>query len=68
MFIRRPMYQLNVISRWNIVKTELKQRYAVLTDDDLAFRMGKEGDLICRLQQKLKKSRIDIMRMIGEVN
>ena len=63
-----PMYQLDVISRWNTVKTELKQRYTVLTEDDLAFRMGKEGDLIGRLQQKLKKSRSDIMRMIGEVS
>ena len=62
-----PMYQLDLISRWNIVKTALKQRYAVLTDDDLAFRMGKEADLMSRLQAKLKKSRADIMRMIGDV-
>jgi uncharacterized protein YjbJ (UPF0337 family) len=62
------MYKLDVISRWNVVKGVLKQRYGMLTDDDLALRQGKEGELIFRLQQKLGKSRADIMRMIGEVN
>jgi uncharacterized protein YjbJ (UPF0337 family) len=62
------MNMLDVVCRWNRVKSILKQRYGSLTDDDLAFRYGKEGELICRLQQKLGKSRADIMRIIGEVN
>jgi hypothetical protein len=62
-----PMYSLDIVSRWNKVKGILKQRYC-LTDDDLTFRYGKEGELIYRLQQKLGKSRADIMRIIGEVN
>ncbi len=62
------MDQLDINSRWNVVKNELKQRYVMLTDDDLTFRVGREGDLISRLQQKLKKSRSDIMRMIGSVS
>jgi uncharacterized protein YjbJ (UPF0337 family) len=62
------MYKLDVNSRWNTVKESLKQRYGMLTDDDLTFRCGKEGELIGRLQQKLGKSRADIMRMIWEVN
>jgi hypothetical protein len=62
------MYKLDVVSRWNFVKGILKQRYNMLTDDDLTFRHGREGELICRLQQKLNKSRADIMRIIGEVN
>jgi uncharacterized protein YjbJ (UPF0337 family) len=62
------MYKFDIVSRWNIVKGVLKQRYDSLTDDDLAFRCGKEGELIGRLQQKLGKSRADIMRMIGEMS
>ena len=62
------MYKLDVVSRWNTVKGILKQRYRFLTDDDLAFRCGREGELIYRLQQKLGKSRADIMRIIGEMN
>jgi hypothetical protein len=62
------MHQFNIICRWNVVKSSLKQRYEMLTEDDLAFRPGREGDLLMRLQTKLNKSRTDIMRMIGEVN
>lgn len=62
------MYKLDATSRWNVVKGILKQRYGSLTDDDLSFRCGKEGELIGRLQQKLGMSRADIMRLIGEVN
>jgi hypothetical protein len=62
------MYKLELISRWNEVKEKLKRRYIMLTDEDLMFRLGKEGELIIRLQRKLGKSRADVMRMIGEVN
>jgi uncharacterized protein YjbJ (UPF0337 family) len=62
------MNMLDVVSRWNIVKGELKQRYDILTDDDLTFKWGKEGALIYKLQQRLGKSRADIMRIIGELN
>jgi hypothetical protein len=61
------MYRLDIIRRWNIVKETLKQRYGILTDEDLIFKYGREGELIGRLQQKLGKSRGDIMRIIGEV-
>jgi uncharacterized protein YjbJ (UPF0337 family) len=62
------MYKLDVTNRWNVVKGILKQRYGSLTDDDLNFRCGKEGELIGRLQQKLGMTRADIMRLIGDVN
>ena len=62
------MYKLELISRWNEVKEKLKRRYNMLTDEDLMFRLGREGELIIRLQRKLGKSRADVMRMIGDVN
>lgn len=52
--------------RWNEVRAKLKQKYDMLTDDDLTFSFGKEGELIFRLQQKLGKSKADIMKIIGE--
>jgi hypothetical protein len=60
------MEKLELISRWNEVKEKLKKRYNLLTDEDLRFRFGREGELIVRLQHKLGKTRADIMRMIGE--
>jgi hypothetical protein len=62
------MYKLELISRWNDVKDKLKSRYNMLTDEDLMFRLGRESELIIRLQRKLGKTRADVMRMIGEVN
>lgn len=60
------MYKLEILTRWNNVKTALKQKY-MLTDEDLYLRTGREGELIGRLQQKLGKSKADVVRIIGEV-
>lgn len=62
------MYKLDIIRRWNVVKTALRQKYGILTDEDLTFNQGREGELIGRLQEKLGKTRADIMRIIGDVN
>jgi len=42
------------------VKGKLKQKYAQLNDDDLAFTEGKEDELLGRLQQKLGKTKEDL--------
>ncbi len=60
------MYRLEIMTRWSAVKGVLKQRYETLTDEDLNVRIGREGDLISRLQKKLNKSRSDIVRIIGD--
>jgi uncharacterized protein YjbJ (UPF0337 family) len=60
------MHKLDVVSRWNFVKGILRQRYGTLTDADLTFNHGKEGELIGRLQKKLGKSRAELMRIIGD--
>ena len=46
------------------MKGKLKQKYAQLTDDDLAFTEGKEDELLGRLQQKLGKSKEDLRKEI----
>jgi uncharacterized protein YjbJ (UPF0337 family) len=60
------MMILDVKSRWNEVKCRLKQQYGILTDDDLTLRFGHEGHLMGRLQQKLGKTKADILKIIGE--
>ena len=57
---------LDIRSRWNEVKGRLRQQYEMLSEADLALRVGHEGDLMGRLQKKLGKSRADILKMIGE--
>ncbi|HEY5777730.1 MAG TPA: CsbD family protein [Terrimicrobiaceae bacterium] len=60
------MNKLQVKGNWNEIKGKLKQRFADLTDDDLAFAEGKEDELLGRLQQRLGKSEEEIRRAIEE--
>jgi uncharacterized protein YjbJ (UPF0337 family) len=58
------MTKLQFKGNWNEVKGKLKQKYAQLTDNDLAFAEGKEDELLGRLQQKLGKSKEDLRKEI----
>lgn len=53
-----------VKGNWNQIKGKLKQRFAVLTDDDLMFEEGKEDELFGRLQAKLGKSRKELEKIM----
>ena len=56
------MTKLQFKGGWNEVKGKLKQKYAQLTDDDLAFAEGKDEELLGRLQQKVGKSKEDLRK------
>ncbi len=61
------MTKLEFKGSWNEVKGKMKQKYAQLTDDDLAFAEGKEDELLGRLEQKLGKTKEDLRREIGSL-
>ncbi len=61
------MTKLEFKGSWNEVKGKMKQKYAQLTDDDLAFAEGKEDELLGRLEQKLGKRKEDLRREIGSL-
>lgn len=61
------MTKLELKGSWNEAKGKLKQKYAQLTDDDLAFAEGKEDELLGRLQQKLGKSKEDLRSEIEDL-
>jgi len=54
------MSKLQLKGSWNELKGKLKQRYANLTDDDLALAEGKEDELLGRLQKKLGKTKDEV--------
>jgi uncharacterized protein YjbJ (UPF0337 family) len=58
------MTKLQFKGSWNEMKGKLKQKYAQLSDDDLAFAEGKEDELLGRLEQKLGKTKEDLRREI----
>lgn len=58
------MNKLQFKGSWNDVKGKLKQKYAQLTDDDLAYTEGKDDELIGKLQKKLGKSAEEVRQML----
>lgn len=58
------MDRLEIKGSWNELKGKAKQQYADLTDDDLMYEEGKEDELVGRLQQKLGKTRDEVVDWI----
>ncbi|PYI45940.1 MAG: general stress protein CsbD [Verrucomicrobia bacterium] len=58
------MTKLGFKGSWNEVKGKLKQKYAQLTDNDLAFSEGKDDELLGRLEQKLGRTKEDLRKEI----
>ncbi len=52
---------------WNETKGKLKQKFAILTDNDLMLVEGKQDELIGRLQVKLGKTKEDVHKIISEL-
>jgi uncharacterized protein YjbJ (UPF0337 family) len=58
------MNKLQFKGSWNEVKGKLKQKYAQLTDDDLAYAEGKDDELVGKLQKKLGKSAEEVRQIL----
>ena len=50
---------------WNEIKGKLKQKYSMLTDNDLLLVDGKKDEVIGRLQIKLGKTKEEIRKLIS---
>jgi uncharacterized protein YjbJ (UPF0337 family) len=52
---------------WNETKGKLKQKYAMLTDNDLLLVEGKQEEMLGRLQAKLGKTKEELHKLISEL-
>ncbi|MES2284658.1 MAG: CsbD family protein [Bacteroidota bacterium] len=59
--------KLKIKGNWNVLKGQLKQKYANLTDDDLLFVEGKEDELLGRLEKKLGKTQEELEETFDEL-
>lgn len=57
-------WKLKLKGNWNEVKGKMKQAYADLTDDDLKREEGKDDEMIGRVQQRLGKTKDEVIRWI----
>jgi uncharacterized protein YjbJ (UPF0337 family) len=56
-----------LMGNWNETKGKLKQRFAMLTDNDLLLVQGKNEELMGRLQAKLGKTKEQLHKIIAEL-
>ena len=61
------MDKLELKGDWNELKGKIKQDYADLTDDDLAYEEGKDDETLGRLQQKTGKTREELVDWINSL-
>jgi uncharacterized protein YjbJ (UPF0337 family) len=61
------MNKTEVKGNWNEQKGKLKQKFAVLTDNDLMFEEGKKEEMFGRLQIKLGKTKEEIQKIIASI-
>jgi len=52
---------------WNETKGKLKQKFALLTDNDLLLVEGKQDEMLGRLQAKLGKTKAEIQQVISDL-
>lgn len=60
------MDKLQIEGEWNIIKGNLKQKWAKLTDDDLQYIDGKQDELLGRIQKRTGESREAVEKAISD--
>jgi uncharacterized protein YjbJ (UPF0337 family) len=61
------MNKTEVKGNWNEQKGKLKQKFAILTDNDLMFAEGKKDEMFGKLQIKLGKTKEELFKIISEL-
>jgi len=56
-----------VTGSWNEQKGKLKQKFAILLDNDLMFEDGKKDEMFGRLQVKLGKTKEELLKLIASL-
>ena len=60
------MNTLHVKGDWNIVKGKLKQKYALLTENDLRYEEGREDELVGRIQKRTGDTKEAVQKFVDD--
>ena len=52
-------------NNWETIKAKIKKEQPALTDEDLKYEIGKEEELLLRLQKKLGKNREEMDKWLS---
>ena len=58
------MDELELRGKWNELKGKAKQAHGDLTDDDMRWEEGKDDEFFGRMQQKLGKTKDEVVHWI----
>ena len=61
------MNSTEVKGNWNEQKGKLKQKFAILTDNDLMFEEGRQEEMFGKLQIILGKSKEELHKIISSL-
>ena len=56
-----------LMENWSETKGKLKQKFAMLTENDVMMIEGKQDEMLKRLQIKLGKTKEEIYKLISEL-
>ncbi len=55
------------MGNWNEIKGKLKQKFAILTDNDLLLVEGKKDEMLGRIQVKIGKTKAELQKIISSL-
>jgi uncharacterized protein YjbJ (UPF0337 family) len=61
------MNTTEIKGNWEEQKGKLKQKFAILTDNDLLFTEGKRDEMIGKLQIKLGKTKEELHKILAAI-
>jgi uncharacterized protein YjbJ (UPF0337 family) len=61
------MNTTEIKGNWNEIKGKLKQKFAILTDNDLMLEDGKEDEALGKIQILLGKSKEEMDKILHEL-
>ncbi|MCC7030689.1 MAG: CsbD family protein [Chitinophagaceae bacterium] len=60
-------WKLKLKGNWDELKGKMKKEYADLTDDDLLYEEGNDDELLGKLQQKIGKTKDQVIDWIDKL-
>ena len=61
------MNTTQIKGNWEEQKGKLKQKFAILTDNDLMFEEGKKDEMMGKIQIKIGKTKEELEKLISDL-
>lgn len=58
------MFKIEFNRNWLEQRGKLKQKFAVLTDDDLLYEQGKKDEMLGNISVKIGKTKEELLKII----